>query len=132
MSKMYIPTKSAIWTESNEPSVTSKLLITIKPIAGDIDMHRGTIKPIAGDIGMLNGTNEPIAGDIDMHRGTIKPIAGDINMHSGTIKPIAEDIGMLNGTNEPIATTPKCRGWCYSIPWIAPLHPWSLPFNAEC
>ena len=31
-----------------------------------------------------------------------------------------------------IATTPRCRGGCYSIPWIAPLHPWSLPYNAEC
>ena len=31
-----------------------------------------------------------------------------------------------------IATTPKCSGGCYSIPWIAPLYPWSLPYNAEC
>ena len=22
-----------------------------------------------------------------------------------------------------IATTPRCRGGCYSIPWIAPLYP---------
>ena len=26
----------------------------------------------------------------------------------------------------PIATTPKCRGGRYSIPWIAPLYTWSL------
>ena len=31
-----------------------------------------------------------------------------------------------------IATTPRCRGGCYIIPWIAPLYPWSLPYNAEC
>ena len=31
-----------------------------------------------------------------------------------------------------IATTPKYRGGRYSIPWTAPLYPWSLPFNAEC
>ena len=31
-----------------------------------------------------------------------------------------------------IATTPKCRRGRYSIPWIAPLYPWSLPDNAEC
>ena len=31
-----------------------------------------------------------------------------------------------------IATTPRCREECYSIPWIAPLYPWSLPYNAEC
>ena len=31
-----------------------------------------------------------------------------------------------------IATTPRCRGQRYSIPWIAPLYPWSLPYNAEC
>ena len=31
-----------------------------------------------------------------------------------------------------IATTPRCWGGCYSIPWIAPLYPWSLPYNSEC
>ena len=31
-----------------------------------------------------------------------------------------------------IATTLSCRGGCYSIPWIAPLYPWSVPYNAEC
>ena len=31
-----------------------------------------------------------------------------------------------------IATTPRCRGGRYSIPWIAPLNPWSSPYNAEC
>ena len=32
----------------------------------------------------------------------------------------------------PIATTPRCRGGRYSIPWIAPLYPWTVPYNAEC
>ena len=31
-----------------------------------------------------------------------------------------------------IATTPRCRGGRYSFPWIAPLYPWSVPYNAEC
>ena len=31
-----------------------------------------------------------------------------------------------------IATTPRCLGERYSIPWIAPLYPWSLLYNAEC
>ena len=31
-----------------------------------------------------------------------------------------------------IATTPMCWGGRYSFPWIAPLYPWSLPYNAEC
>ena len=31
-----------------------------------------------------------------------------------------------------IATTPRCREGHYSIPRIAPLYPWSLPYNAEC
>ena len=31
-----------------------------------------------------------------------------------------------------IATTLRCRGGQYSIPWIAPLYPWYLPYNAEC
>ena len=26
----------------------------------------------------------------------------------------------------------RCRGGCYSIPWMASLYPWSLPNNAEC
>ena len=30
-----------------------------------------------------------------------------------------------------IATTPRCRGERYSIPWIAPLYSWSLPYNVE-
>ena len=31
-----------------------------------------------------------------------------------------------------IATTPRCRGGCYSFSWIALFYPWSLPYNAEC
>ena len=31
-----------------------------------------------------------------------------------------------------IATTQMCRGVCYSIPWIAWLYSWSLPYNTEC
>ena len=30
-----------------------------------------------------------------------------------------------------IATTPRCRGGRYSIPRIAPLYPWTVPYNAE-
>ena len=29
------------------------------------------------------------------------------------------------------AITPRCRGGCHSIPWIAPLYSWSLPYSAE-
>ena len=31
-----------------------------------------------------------------------------------------------------IATTPRCKGGHYSFPWIAPLYPWYIPYNAEC
>ena len=31
-----------------------------------------------------------------------------------------------------IATTPRCREGGYSFPWIAPLYPWYVPYNAEC
>ena len=31
-----------------------------------------------------------------------------------------------------IATTPRCREGHYSFPWIAPLYPRSIPYNAEC
>ena len=31
-----------------------------------------------------------------------------------------------------IATTPRCRGGHYSFPWIAPLYPQYIPYNAEC
>ena len=31
-----------------------------------------------------------------------------------------------------IATTPRCRGECYSFPWIAPLYSWYIPYIAEC
>ena len=31
-----------------------------------------------------------------------------------------------------IATTPRCRGGHYSFPWVAPLYPSYVPYNAEC
>ena len=31
-----------------------------------------------------------------------------------------------------IATAPWCWGGCYTIRWIAPLYPWSLPYDDEC
>ena len=31
-----------------------------------------------------------------------------------------------------IVTTPRCRVGRYSFPWIAPLYPWYVPYNAEC
>ena len=31
-----------------------------------------------------------------------------------------------------IATTPSCRGGCYSILCIVPLYPWSVLYKAEC
>ena len=31
-----------------------------------------------------------------------------------------------------IVTTPRCRGGCYSFPWIAPLYPWNVHYIAEC
>ena len=31
-----------------------------------------------------------------------------------------------------IPTIPRCRGGCYSFPWIAPLYPWYIPYIAEC
>ena len=31
-----------------------------------------------------------------------------------------------------IATTLRCRGGRYSIPWITLLYSWYVPYNAEC
>ena len=31
-----------------------------------------------------------------------------------------------------IATTSRCRRGRYSLPWIDPLYPWSVPYNTEC
>ena len=31
-----------------------------------------------------------------------------------------------------ITITPRYKGGRYSVPWIAPLYPWSLPYNTEC
>ena len=31
-----------------------------------------------------------------------------------------------------IVTIPKCRGGCYSFPWIAPLYPRYVPYITEC
>ena len=32
--------------------------------------------------------------------------------------------------NFTLLTTPRCRGGRYSFSWIAPLYPWSVPYNA--
>ena len=31
-----------------------------------------------------------------------------------------------------VATTTRCRGGRYSFPWITPLYPLYVPYNAEC
>ena len=31
-----------------------------------------------------------------------------------------------------IAVTPRYSRGCYYFLWIAPLYPWSVPYNAEC
>ena len=31
-----------------------------------------------------------------------------------------------------LASTLRCWGGCYTFSWIAPLHPWSIPYNAKC
>ena len=31
-----------------------------------------------------------------------------------------------------IATTLRCRGGCYTFPWIPPLYPWYIPYIVEC
>ena len=31
-----------------------------------------------------------------------------------------------------LATTSRCMGECYSFPWITPLYPWLVPYNAKC
>ena len=31
-----------------------------------------------------------------------------------------------------VATIPRRTGGRYSFPWIAPLYPWYIPYNAEC
>ena len=45
------------------------------------------------------------------------------------------DHGSIEGDQKApfsIATTPKCREGRYSFPWITPLYPWYVPYNAEC
>ena len=31
-----------------------------------------------------------------------------------------------------IATATRCRGGCYSFPWLTLHYPWYVPYNAEC
>ena len=46
-------------------------------------------------------------------------------IHLGDIKSKVDD----SKAPFSIATT---RGRCFSFPWIAPLYPWYIPYNAEC
>ena len=52
-------------------------------------------------------------------------------VHQSTISKIGDlSRGWPEGSFS-IATAPRCRGGRYSIPWIATLYSWSLPYNAE-
>ena len=50
-------------------------------------------------------------------------------MHIYLLTP--PDWGCPHGVimNFSLASTPRCRGWCYSFPWIASLYLCSLPHN---
>ena len=50
------------------------------------------------------------------------------------IKPVILATVVKSDQKAPfsLATTPRCRGGCYSFLWIAPLYPWYVPFIAEC
>ena len=38
---------------------------------------------------------------------------------------------IITKTPFSIATTPRCKGGCYSFPWISPLYPWFVPYETE-
>ena len=54
-----------------------------------------------------------------------------IYIYISKVKLVTVVEGNLKATLS-IATTPKCKGERYSIPRIAPLYPWSIPYSAEC
>ena len=41
-------------------------------------------------------------------------------------------VTLVEGDQKTPFSIATYRGGRYSIPWIAPLYPWSLPCNAEC
>ena len=60
-----------------------------------------------------------------------------LDQWAGTKRTQAWNIKLTVVESDPkalfsIATTLRCRGGCYSFPWIAPLYPWYVPYNAEC
>ena len=52
-----------------------------------------------------------------------------VNKLSYLVKLTTIDEGDLKAPFS-IITTPRCREGRYSFPWIVPLYPWSLPYNA--
>ena len=58
------------------------------------------------------------------------------NLWKGIIKQVKVKLVILVESDPKapfsIATTPRCRGGRYSISWIAPPYPLSLPHSAKC
>ena len=56
--------------------------------------------------------------------------------HWRTLYPLVQWVGWSKVGNQKapfsIASTPRCRGGCYSFSWIAPLYPWYAPYIAKC
>ena len=48
------------------------------------------------------------------------------------VKKLATLVEGVQKAPFPIATTPRCRRGRNSFPWITPLYPWYVPYNAEC
>ena len=57
-----------------------------------------------------------------------------MNMHIHIVSKVKLATLVEGDRKAPFLTATKlrCRGGRYSIPLIAPLYPWSLPYNAEC
>ena len=68
---------------------------------------------------------------------SLERAAGGINLYvnADKMESVSKLATIVEGDPKApfsIATTPRCRGGRYSIPWIAPLYPWTVPYNAEC
>ena len=63
--------------------------------------------------------------------GKLVKYQGKVNILILKVK-LATKVEGYPGAPFSIATTPRCREGRYSFPWISPICPWSLPYNAEC
>ena len=96
------PVKKKFWSQQSIKKVMLTVFLDIKvPITNDFFEKSATVNAA-------------------LHCQFLQQLVNCLTVVKGNMK-----------TQFSIASTPRCRGRHYSFSWIAPLYPWSIPYNAD-